>query len=114
MKNGIKHHYTKNTIVPKSKIMNSNYIVIMAGGVGSRFWPASRESKPKQFLDILGIGKSLLRLTYERSVKIVPAENVFVITNEMYRAQVLHHIPEMKDHQGIGEPSRNNPAPCVA
>ena len=94
--------------------MNSNYIVIMAGGVGSRFWPASRESKPKQFLDILGIGKSLLRLTYERSVKIVPAENVFVITNEMYRAQVLGHIPEMKDHQVIGEPSRNNTAPCVA
>ena len=86
----------------------------MAGGVGSRFWPASRESMPKQFLDILGIGKSLIRLTYERFIKIVPSENIYVITNEKYRQQVARHLPELDQLQIVGEPSRNNTAPCVA
>ncbi len=93
---------------------NHNYIVIMAGGIGSRFWPASRESRPKQFLDILGIGKSLLRLTYERSVKIVPSENIYIVTNERYRDQVKKHLPELTHDQILGEPSMNNTAPCVA
>jgi mannose-1-phosphate guanylyltransferase len=95
-------------------IMKSNYVIIMAGGVGSRFWPASRESRPKQFLDILGIGKSLIRLTYERFLKIVPSEHIYVITNEKYRSLVAEHLPELGDHQIVGEPSRNNTAPCVA
>jgi mannose-1-phosphate guanylyltransferase len=86
----------------------------MAGGVGSRFWPASRDSKPKQFLDILGIGKSLIRLTYERFVRIVPTENIYVITNEKYRGLVKQHLPELEEGQIVGEPSRNNTAPCVA
>ena len=92
----------------------NNYVIIMAGGVGSRFWPASRESKPKQFLDILGIGKSLIRLTYERFVKIVPSENIYIITNEKYRDLVGQHLPELTQAQIIGEPSRNKTAPCVA
>ncbi len=86
----------------------------MAGGVGSRFWPVSRETRPKQFLDILGIGKSLIRLTYERFIRIVPPENIYVITHEKYRALVRQHLPELTEQQVIGEPSRNNTAPCVA
>jgi mannose-1-phosphate guanylyltransferase len=94
--------------------VNANYVIIMAGGVGSRFWPVSRETRPKQFLDILGIGKSLIRLTYERFIKIVPPENIYVITNEKYRSLVRQHLPELTEQQVIGEPCRNNTAPCVA
>jgi mannose-1-phosphate guanylyltransferase len=86
----------------------------MAGGVGSRFWPASREERPKQFLDILGVGKSLLRLTFERFLKLVPAENIFIVTNGRYAAQVKQQLPEIGDNQILCEPSRNNTAPCVA
>ncbi len=90
------------------------YVAIMAGGVGSRFWPASRESMPKQFLDILGIGKSLIRLTYERFNQIIPAENILVVTNKMYKDLVHEHIPEIPEFNIITEPSRNNTGPCVA
>jgi len=76
--------------------MNDNYYVaIMAGGVGSRFWPASRETLPKQFLDILGVGKSLIRMTYERFNKIVPADRILVVTNKVYKDLVAEHIPEI-------------------
>ena len=91
-----------------------NYIAIMAGGVGSRFWPASREDKPKQFLDITGSGQSLLQMTVERFKKIVPVENIFIVTNKKYKALVKKQLPELSDNQIIGEPSRNNTAPCVA
>lgn len=91
-----------------------NYVAIMAGGIGSRFWPASRSARPKQFHDILGVGKSLLRLTFERFLELVPAENIFVITNEQYRPLVQEHLPELTDAQILGEPSRNNTAPSVA
>ncbi|MFQ5447209.1 MAG: mannose-1-phosphate guanylyltransferase [Saprospiraceae bacterium] len=84
------------------------------GGVGSRFWPASRESGPKQFLDILGVGKSLIRLTFERFLKLCPAENIFIVTNARYKALVKEHLPELTDNQILCEPSRNNTAPCVA
>lgn len=90
------------------------YVVIMAGGIGSRFWPASTEKTPKQFLDILGVGKSLLRITYERCLKIVPDENIIVVTNSMYMPLVKNEIPEMPDHNILLEPSRNNTAPCLA
>lgn len=86
----------------------------MAGGVGSRFWPSSTEDKPKQFLDILGIGKSLLRITFDRCIKIVDAQNVLVVTNERYKDLVKQHLPEILDKNIITEPSRNNTAPCVA
>lgn len=93
---------------------NNHYIAIMAGGVGSRFWPASREHLPKQFLDILGVGKSLIRLTYERFLEVVPPERILVITNQDYCDLVAQHIPELPAENIIGEPSRNNTAPCIA
>ncbi len=91
-----------------------NYVAIMAGGIGSRFWPGSREMRPKQFLDMMGVGKSLLRLTFERFLPICPASNIFVVTNEAYRDLVKEHIPELTDNQILGEPSRNNTGPSVA
>lgn len=86
----------------------------MAGGVGSRFWPASREHLPKQFLDILGVGKSLIRLTFERATQIVPVENIIIATNKRYKTLVNEHLPELNDNQILLEPSRNNTAPCIA
>ena len=90
------------------------YVAIMAGGVGSRFWPASREEKPKQFLDIMGDGRSLLRMTFERFLHVTTADKIFIVTNGKYREQVLEHLPELDDNQILCEPSRNNTAPCVA
>jgi mannose-1-phosphate guanylyltransferase len=92
----------------------NHYVAIMAGGVGSRFWPGSREARPKQFLDILGTGKSLLRMTFERFLPLIAVENIYIVTNEMYRELVKIHLPELKDEQILGEPSRNNTAPCLA
>lgn len=86
----------------------------MAGGVGSRFWPKSRNNFPKQFLDILGIGKSLLQLTYERFLKLCPAENIFIVTNSQYRDIILDQLKGITEAQLICEPSRNNTAPCIA
>jgi len=94
--------------------MSTPYVAIMAGGIGSRFWPASRTERPKQFLDILGTGKSLIRMTFERFLHITPAERIYIVTNERYRNLVKEHLPELSDTQIIGEPSRNNTAPCVA
>lgn len=95
-------------------MQQNTYVAIMAGGVGSRFWPASREQRPKQFLDILGVGKSLIQLTYERFLKLCPKENIFIVTNGLYRALVKEHLPDLTDNQILCEPSRNNTAPCVA
>ncbi len=92
----------------------SRYVAIMAGGVGSRFWPASRQHRPKQFLDILGTGKSLLRLTFERFLHLVPAQHIVIVTHQQYRALVQQELPELDAHQILCEPSRNNTAPCVA
>ena len=92
----------------------NTYVAIMAGGIGSRFWPASRVQRPKQFLDIMGVGKSLIRLTFERFLKLCPAENIFIVTNGIYKDLVLKHLPELKENQVLCEPSRNNTAPCVA
>ena len=86
----------------------------MAGGVGSRFWPYSREMMPKQFLDILGIGKSLIRLTFERFLHIVDADHICVLTNDKYKSLVQEHLPEIPEENIICEPSRNNTAPCIA
>ncbi len=86
----------------------------MAGGVGSRFWPKSRNNFPKQFLDILGIGKSLLQLTYERFLKLCPAENIFIVTNSQYEDIIIHQLEGITSAQLICEPSRNNTAPCIA
>ena len=94
--------------------INHTYVAIMAGGVGSRFWPGSREARPKQFLDMLGVGKSLLRLTFERFLPLCPASNIFVVTNAAYKNLILEQIPELTDNQILCEPSRNNTGPCVA
>lgn len=92
---------------------NHTYVAIMAGGVGSRFWPGSREARPKQFLDMLGTGKSLLRLTFERFLGLTTADKIFVVTNAAYRRLVLEHLPEIGESQILCEPSRNNTGPCV-
>ncbi len=95
--------------------MNSNnFCVIMAGGVGSRFWPLSTSATPKQFLDILGVGKTLLQLTYERMKKIVPPENFYIVTNAQYEKIVLKQLPELYPYQILKEPLRKNTAPCIA
>lgn len=86
----------------------------MAGGVGSRFWPASRESKPKQFLDILGVGKSLLQLTFERFAALCSEDRIFIVTNLAYKSLVQEQLPGISDNQILCEPVRNNTAPCVA
>lgn len=86
----------------------------MAGGVGSRFWPLSTSENPKQFLDVLGIGKSLLRLTFERLQKFIPAENIYILTNTSYEALVLEQLPELTSSQVLCEPERKNTAPCIA
>lgn len=86
----------------------------MAGGVGSRFWPKSRNQFPKQFIDILGLGKSLLQLTYERFLKICPNEQIFILTNADYAGLVKEQLPSIMEQNILLEPSRNNTAPCIA
>lgn len=95
--------------------LNKNtYVAIMAGGIGSRFWPYSRVDKPKQFLDVLNTGQSLLQLTFERFNKICLSENIFIVTNEDYVTLVKEQLPDLKDYQILAEPIRRNTAPCVA
>lgn len=86
----------------------------MAGGVGSRFWPSSTNERPKQFLDILGVGKSLIRMTFERALRLVPVDHVFIVTNKRYKALVMEHLPELPQENILCEPSMNNTAPCIA
>ena len=85
----------------------------MAGGSGTRFWPASRSSRPKQFLDILGVGKSFLRLTFERAEKIVPRANILIVSNQKYKDLIKEQVPEIGETQILLEPSMNNTAPCI-
>ena len=92
---------------------NNLYCVIMAGGIGTRFWPESRKSKPKQFLDICDTGKSFIRMTYERFAHLVPTENFLVVTNARYKDLVLEHIPELAPPQVLCEPIGRNTAPCI-
>ncbi len=96
------------------KANQNNYCVIMAGGIGSRFWPFSRERKPKQFLDFFGTGRSLLQMTVDRFRPIVPIENMVIVTNVAYRDLILEQIPDMKAEQILCEPARRNTAPCIA
>lgn len=91
-----------------------NYCVIMAGGIGARFWPISRTNKPKQFLDILGVGKTLLRQTFERFAKICNVENIYIVSNIEYINTIKDIIPEISDNQILSEPLRRNTAPCIA
>jgi mannose-1-phosphate guanylyltransferase len=94
--------------------MNKNlYVVLMAGGVGTRFWPYSRNSHPKQFLDVLGIGKTLLQSTYDRFLPLCPRENILVVTHEEHLELTRKQIPEMEVQKILAEPMRKNTAPCI-
>lgn len=112
--------YKKYTTLAKTfktaKIMTSsnNYCVIMGGGIGSRFWPFSRKSLPKQFLDFFGTGRSLLQQTFDRFNKIIPTENIYIVTNEQYFSLIKEQLPELSDEQILLEPTRRNTAPCIA
>jgi len=90
-----------------------NYAIIMAGGAGTRFWPLSTEDKPKQFLDILGTGKTFLQMTVSRFEGWIPKQNIYIVTNEKYRQIINEQLPELSNDQIICEPSRNNTAPCI-
>ena len=95
-------------------VTKNNYCVIMAGGVGSRFWPYSRTEKPKQFLDFFGTGRSLLQMTVDRFRPLVPIENVFIVTNVAYKSLILEQVPDLAEGQILCEPARRNTAPCIA
>ncbi|TXC81802.1 mannose-1-phosphate guanylyltransferase [Luteibaculum oceani] len=92
----------------------NHYAVIMAGGIGSRFWPMSTDAFPKQFHDVLGTGKTLIQQTFSRLNKTIPAENILVVTNSAYKSLVAEQLPEMKEAHILCEPSRRNTAPCIA
>ncbi|MBC30956.1 MAG: mannose-1-phosphate guanylyltransferase [Muricauda sp.] len=94
--------------------MNKNYYaVLMAGGVGSRFWPVSTEAYPKQFHDMLGVGKTLLQSTFSRLNRFIPTENILILTNERYNDLVLEQLPMVKQEQVVLEPAMRNTAPCI-
>jgi mannose-1-phosphate guanylyltransferase len=95
--------------------MNENiYVVIMAGGTGTRFWPYSRNKKPKQFLDVLGTGRTLLQMTYDRFLKTTSKEKILIVSNELYRSVIKEQLPELADDQILLEPQKRNTAPCIA
>jgi hypothetical protein len=98
-----------------NQLMNKDHFcIIMAGGIGSRFWPLSRTRKPKQFLDILGTGRTLLQQTFDRLRQVFPVENILIVTNEDYDDLVSKQLPEIKSSQILLEPLRRNTAPCIA
>jgi len=92
----------------------NTYLVVMAGGIGSRFWPFSRTHHPKQFHDVMGVGRSMLQVTVDRFAEICPIENVFVVTNRDYHDLVQQHLPQLPADQILGEPIGRNTAPCIA
>ena len=91
-----------------------HYVAIMAGGIGSRFWPKSRANFPKQFLDILSTGKTLIQATFDRYAAFIPVENIYVVTSLEYVNIVKHQLPKIPLQNILGEPSRKNTAPCIA
>ena len=91
-----------------------HYVVIMAGGIGSRFWPMSRQDYPKQFLDILNTGKTLIQWTFNRFSAFIPVENIYVVTSQEYSEIVQEQLPQLPRENILGEPSRKNTAPCIA
>ena len=91
-----------------------NHLVIMAGGVGSRFWPMSTQERPKQFVDVLGCGRTLIQLTLDRFKTVIPAENTWVVTSQKYLEIVREQLPEVPWNHVLLEPCRRNTAPCIA
>lgn len=96
------------------EINKNNYCIIMAGGIGARFWPMSKTSRPKQFIDILGSGRTLIQQTFDRFLTICPRENILIVTNELYRQQVMDQLEGINKSQVLCEPCRRNTAPCIA
>ena len=92
----------------------NNHLVIMAGGIGSRFWPMSTEERPKQFIDVLGVGRTLIQMTLDRFRGICPIENVWIVTNERYADLVHEQLPDVPVDHILQEPCRRNTAPCIA
>lgn len=98
----------------KTLFMNNNYYaVIMAGGVGARFWPLSKKSFPKQFQDLLGSGQTLIQKTYDRLAQIIPQENILVLTNALYKDLTKKQLPQVTDNQIVLEPAKRDTAPCI-
>lgn len=107
-----KNNKIENQSSPSGELKNA-YAVIMAGGVGSRFWPVSTEEFPKQFHDLLGSGQTLLQKTFSRINKIIPSENILILTNARYKSLVLEQLPLITDTQLVLEPAMRNTAPCI-
>ena len=95
-------------------MQNNNYCIIMAGGVGSRFWPFSKTDCPKQFLDFFGTGRSLLQITFDRFKDLVPTENIYIVSNAAYKDLIVSQLPSMNPDHILLEPMRRNTAPCIA
>ena len=93
---------------------SNNHLVIMAGGIGSRFWPMSTKECPKQFIDVMGCGRTLIQLTVDRFEGVCPKENVWVVTSEKYASLVREQLPELPEENILQEPCRRNTAPCMA
>lgn len=91
----------------------NNYCVIMAGGIGSRFWPLSKTKRPKQFLDFLGIGRTLLQQTYDRFIKLMPPGQIFIVSNQEYKDLIVEQLPDIPAENILLEPLRRNTAPCI-
>ena len=91
-----------------------NFVVIMAGGIGSRFWPFSRTNHPKQFHDVLGVGKTMIQQTFERFRNVCPTQNIYIVTNKLYYDLVKEQLPHINDQQILLEPIGRNTAPCIA
>jgi mannose-1-phosphate guanylyltransferase len=96
------------------KKAQNTYVAIMAGGIGSRFWPLSRVNYPKQFLDILGTGRTLIQQTFDRFAGLVPLENIYVVTANEYLGITKEQLPDLPEENLLGEPFRKNTAPCIA
>ncbi|SNS57608.1 mannose-1-phosphate guanylyltransferase (GDP) [Ekhidna lutea] len=95
--------------------MSTNiYVVIMAGGSGTRFWPYSRDAKPKQFLDVLGTGRSLLQMTFDRFKEVTSNDKIWVVSNQKYENLIQDQLPELENHQILLETEKRNTAPCIA
>ena len=92
----------------------NNYCIIMAGGFGSRFWPMSKSDNPKQFVDVMGVGESMLQTTFHRFERICPRENIIIVTGRNYVEKVRQQLPGLLPYQVLAEPTRRNTAPCVA
>ena len=92
----------------------NNYCIIMAGGFGSRFWPMSKSDNPKQFVDVMGVGESMLQTTFRRFERICPRENIIIVTGRNYVERVREQLPGLLSYQVLAEPMRRNTAPCVA